>query len=179
MTESNDAAANSVKANRSGTHRKLHPFIASWSRWLHIYLSLFDLANILFFSVTGLTLNQPDCFFAERTSKQQGHMDVAWLNNNAQPPDDWDEYDFGHQVSKLQFAEYLRANHRLQGSVSHFLPFKDECELTFQSPGYAATARINRESGEYTVAVTANDLVSVFNDLHKGRHSGQCLVVVD
>ncbi len=156
----------------------MHRFIASWSRWLHIYLSLFDVAIILFFSVTGLTLNHPDWFFDKHTSEQQGQLDTTSLNNGADHPADWDENDYSHQVSKLEVAEYLRATHRLQGGVSDFLVFEDECELTFQSPGYAATARINCQSGDYTVAVTANDLVSVFNDLHKGRHSGGAWSVV-
>ena len=29
-------------------------------RWLHIYLSMFGLAAVLFFSVTGITLNHPN-----------------------------------------------------------------------------------------------------------------------
>ena len=39
-------------------------------RWLHIYLSMFSLAVVLFFSVTGITLNHPDWFFggAERAA---------------------------------------------------------------------------------------------------------------
>ena len=36
---------------------------AAFARWLHIYLSMFGLAAVLFFSVTGLTLNHPDWFF--------------------------------------------------------------------------------------------------------------------
>ena len=32
--------------------------------WLHIYVSMLGLAAVLFFSVTGLTLNHPDWFFA-------------------------------------------------------------------------------------------------------------------
>ena len=163
---------------QSGFRRKLHRFVASWSRWLHIYLSLFAFATVLFFSVTGLTLNHPDWFFDERTVEEQGQLDKAWLNVDTPAPAEWDEFDFGHQIAKLEVAEYLRSTHGLRGSVSDFLAFETDCEVTFQSPGYAATARIDRGSGEYTVAVTANDLVSVFNDLHKGRHSGGAWSIV-
>ena len=76
------------------------------------------------------------------------------------------------EISRLEVAEYLRAEHQLAGAVSDVLAFEDECELTFEGPGYAATARISRETGEYELDVTANDLVTVMNDLHKGRHSG-------
>lgn len=146
--------------------------IASWSRWLHIYLSMFGMATVLFFSVTGLTLNHPDWFFEEGTQSYSGNVNVEWLNNGNSPSANWDESDFGHAVSKLEVAEFLRAEHRLTGSVSDFLAFEDECEVTFQGPGYAATARIDRTTGEYTLDVTANDLVTIMNDLHKGRHTG-------
>ena len=36
--------------------------LATWSRWLHIYLSMFSFIIVLFFSVTGLTLNHVDWF---------------------------------------------------------------------------------------------------------------------
>lgn len=153
--------------------RRVRHLLASWSRWIHIYLSMFALAVILFFSITGLTLNHPDWFFAESTVQSTGAVEVAWLNNGNPPPPDWDEYDHSHAVSKLEIAEQLRSAHRLRGSVSDFLAFEDECELTFQGPGYAAIARISRETGDYSVDVTSNDLVTVFNDLHKGRHSGE------
>ncbi|MFY9252715.1 MAG: PepSY-associated TM helix domain-containing protein [Fuerstiella sp.] len=160
------------QARPSESRRRLNRFIAYWSRWLHIYLSLFALATILFFSITGLTLNHPDWFFDESTTEHQGQLNSSWFNIDAPAPTDWDEVDFSHRVAKLEVAEYLRATHGLRGSISDFLAFEDECEVTFQSPGYAATARIQTASGDYTLTVTTNDLVSIFNDLHKGRHSG-------
>ena len=147
-------------------------FLASISRWVHIYLSMFGLGTILFFSITGLTLNHPDWFFDETLTQQSGQLSTEWLQTAGNPPDDWDEYDYSHQIEKLAIVEYLRAEHRLQGSVSDFLAFEDQCEVTFQGPGYAATARIARETGDYTLDIAANDLITVLNDLHKGRHTG-------
>ncbi|MCA9264742.1 MAG: PepSY-associated TM helix domain-containing protein [Planctomycetales bacterium] len=147
--------------------------VASWTRWLHIYASMFGFATIFFFGVTGLTLNHPAWFFAESTVQYSGLLNQAWLNTEATPPEGWDEYDYSHLIDKLSVAEHLRAEHRLRGAVEDFLAFEDQCEVTFAGPGYAATARIIRDTGAYTVDVTANDLVSVINDLHKGRHSGK------
>lgn len=152
--------------------KQIRRAIASWSRWLHIYLSMFGMATVLFFSVTGLTLNHPDWFFDEGTQSYSGTVNVEWLNTGNPPPDDWDEYDFGHAVAKLEVAEYLRAEHRLSGSVSDFLAFEDECEVTFEGPGYAAIGHIDRTTGDYSLDVTSNDLVTIMNDLHKGRHTG-------
>lgn len=150
----------------------LYRWLAKWTRWLHIYLSLAALAAILFFSITGLTLNHPDWFFSESTRTMSGELKTAWLQLKQPPPENWDESDFGHQIDKLAIAEFLRSEHRLRGTVTDFLSFSDECEVTFEGPGYAATARIQRSSGRYELQVTSNDLVSVLNDLHKGRHTG-------
>ncbi len=166
---------NEPKAEHKGSakaHKQLRRSLASWSRWLHIYLSMFGSVAILFFSVTGLTLNHPDWFFAEQTSRTTGHLEPALLTQNNPPPPDWDESDFSHAVAKLEIAESLRAKHHLTGIVSDFLAFEDQCEVTFEGPGYAATARIVRATGDYDLDVTANDLITIMNDLHKGRHSG-------
>lgn len=164
----NDQRSKSPTHNRWAIKRQL----VRWSRLVHIYLSLFGLAAILFFSVTGLTLNHPDWFFEESITQLNGSVSTDWLNNGATPPADWDESDYSYAIDKLPIAEHLRAEHSLCGTVSDFLAFEDECEVTFQGPGYAAVARINRQTGEYTVDVAANDFVTVINDLHKGRHSG-------
>ncbi|QDU59047.1 PepSY-associated TM helix domain-containing protein [Aeoliella mucimassa] len=153
--------------------KEFRRWLAKWSRWLHIYLSMFGLAAILFFSATGITLNHPDWFFEEHLVQLEGKLPVAWLHVDGNPPNDWDGYDLSHEVDKLEVAEHLRAEHRLTGRLSDFLVFDDECEVTFEGPGYASTARISRESGEYTLDVTSNDLVTVMNDLHKGRHTGE------
>lgn len=165
-------------ADRKTASKRFRRSFAWWSRWLHIYLSMFGAATILFFSATGLTLNHPDWFFAESATQLSGSVEVAWLNLDVRPPDDWDEYDFSHQVSRLEIAEFLRSEFGLRGTVSDFLVFEDECELTFQSPGYAATARIDRPTGEFTLDVMENDLVTIMNDLHKGRHTGETWSIV-
>jgi hypothetical protein len=133
---------------------------------------MLSLGAIFFFSITGLTLNHPDWFFRETTSQKSGQMELGWLNRTATAPADWNQSDFGHEVDKLAVVEYLRSEHKLTGRISDFLSFSDECEVTFQGPGYAATARIQRKTGDYDLSITCNDLVSVLNDLHKGRHTG-------
>ena len=40
--------------------------IAKTSRWLHIYGSMASLALVLFFAVTGITLNHQDWFASQR-----------------------------------------------------------------------------------------------------------------
>lgn len=159
--------------NPSATKRRLRRTLAAWARWLHIYLSMFGLATILFFGATGLTLNHPSWFFNESTRQENGNLSQAWLDSNTAPPANWDEYDYSHAVDKLRVAEHLRAEHHLSGTVTDFLAFEDQCEVTFTGPGYAATARVDRHTGSYIVDITTNDVVSIINDLHKGRHTGR------
>lgn len=170
--------ASSSSKEKSQTTRSFHRALAKWSRWLHIYLSMISLAAILFFSVTGLTLNHPDWFFQEDTQVTEGSLEQAWLNLNNPAPADWDGNDFGHQVDKLAVAEALRLRHALTGQVADFICFEDSCEVTFQGPGYAATARINRPDGKYELTTTCNDVISIMNDLHKGRHTGTLWKIV-
>ncbi|MCA9140542.1 MAG: PepSY-associated TM helix domain-containing protein [Planctomycetales bacterium] len=171
ISEGDSEPTQPKKRSTNSRGKRINRFLASWSRWIHIYLSMVSLVAILFFSVTGITLNHPDWFFAESTAQSTGTLNAAWLNNGNGPPPDWDEPDDSYAVSKLEVAEHLRATHSLRGTVSDFLVFEDECEVTFQGPGYAAIAKLSRETGDYTLDVTSNDLVTVMNDLHKGRHT--------
>src|SRR3954451_1917577 len=70
--------------------------LAAWMRWLHIYLSMFGLAAVLFFSVTGITLNHPDWFFGEsgRRVKSEGRMDRKWLHVAAPAAPKGDDSDY-------------------------------------------------------------------------------------
>src|SRR3954471_17374715 len=81
---------------------------ASASRWLHIYLSMVSFAIVLFFSVTGLTLNHAE-FFAGKTinSKDTGKINIAWVN-----PQDT------NLIAKLNIAEYFRNKYHVKGAVS-------------------------------------------------------------
>lgn len=162
-----------MRVDRPVRRKRFRRWLASISRWLHIYLSMLGLAVILFFSATGLTLNHPEWFFAESVQRSEGRMDITLLNKDVPEPEDWDGGDFAHQIEKLEVAESLREKHSLRGRVTDFLAFEDECEVSFQGPGYSATARIDRSSGDYTVDVVTSDLVTVLNDLHKGRHTGE------
>ncbi|MFO0177418.1 MAG: PepSY-associated TM helix domain-containing protein [Planctomyces sp.] len=182
MSTSEAAANRDPEGSVSGrsSRRWIQRQLAVWSRWLHIYLSLISFGAILFFSITGLTLNHPDWFFSESTKTVEGTVPREWLHLQQPPPENRDESDYGHEVDRLAVVEFLRGEHGLSGRMTEFLSFQDECEVTFQGPGYAATARIRRDDGTYSISVISNDLVSMLNDLHKGRHTGaEWSVVID
>ncbi|MGA3241707.1 MAG: PepSY-associated TM helix domain-containing protein, partial [Bryobacteraceae bacterium] len=100
--------------------------LATLSRWLHIYLSMFSFGVLLFFAVTGLTLNHQELFSGQqRTSQYNGSLDPKWIQAGASG------------VGKLEIVEYLRKSNHITGAVSEFRVEDDQCEVTFKGPGYS------------------------------------------
>lgn len=136
---------------------------AGLARWLHLYLSVVSFVLVLFFAVTGLTLNHADWFDdATVTTELKGKVDRLWVTGTDTAT-----------VNKLAIVEYLRSTHQLKGTVSEFRVDDRECSLSFHGPGYSADAFVNRADGTYAVTETKMGLVAVLNDLHKGRDTGR------
>jgi uncharacterized protein len=133
--------------------------LATWSRWLHVYLSMASFAILFFFAVTGLTLNHTEWFAgAQRAVQSQGTADRSWL---------------GPQVAKLEIVEHLRRAHSVRGALSDFRIDETQCAVSFKGPGYTADAFIDRATGRYEFTETRMGFAAVMNDLHKGRDSGR------
>ena len=132
--------------------------LASVSRWLHVYLSMTSFAILLFFAVTGLTLNHQDWFNKQqKTVQSRGALDAGWLKGD---------------VDKLRVVEFLRGNNGLHGALDDFRIADDECSISFKGPGYEADVVLDRSSGNYDITETHAGMVAIFNDLHKGRDTG-------
>ena len=106
--------------HRTSFRRKLKIRLAALMLWLHIYVSMFGLAAILFFSVTGLTLNHPNWFFggAERVDEGEGQMDLKWLHIETPAATPGEEPDLSRQVAKLDVVEHLRKAHGIRGALA-------------------------------------------------------------
>lgn len=137
--------------------------VAKLSRWLHIYLSMVSFAIVLFFSVTGLTLNHPTWFGGDKqvVTKNKGTMNVDWVNN----PDT-------NKIAKLEIVEFLRKTYQVKGAVNEFRIDDSEVSVSLKGPAYSCDAFIDRETGKYEVSEIKMGIVAVMNDLHKGRDSG-------
>jgi len=138
-------------------------------RWLHVYLSMLGFFALVFFAVTGITLNHPDWFYAGHEARRevQGKIDLALLGVDSDAPDDAPD-----SVDKLAVVELLRDRHDLKGALSEFSVDEYQCIVVFKGPGYAADAFIDRPTGEYDLAEVRKGAVAVINDLHKGRDTG-------
>ncbi len=136
---------------------------AHLARWLHTYLSMLSFAVLLFFAVTGLTLNHAEWFDnQQRPALYHGTLNKAWVN----APDP-------SGMAKDEIVNYFRRTYRTKGALSDIHVDGDQCEILFKGPGYEADATIDRETGKYDLTVSPFSLVAVLNDLHKGRDTGK------
>jgi uncharacterized protein len=180
----NNPAQADRPAHRRSLGRTLKIRLVKLALWLHIYISMFGLAAVLFFSVTGITLNHPDWFFggAESQAQAEGQLDVKWLHVGspavANGSDTAGEPDRSKEVAKLEIVEHLRRAHAIRGALADFRVDENECTVSFKGPGYAADAFIDRESAHYNLTQTYHGFVAVINDLHKGRDTGRVWSVV-
>lgn len=133
------------------------------SRWLHIYLSMISFAIVLFFSVTGITLNHADYFQAKTTTtREKGTLKPEWVNNKDT-----------NLVAKLNIAEYFRNTFSVKGAVNDFRIDDGQVSIAYKGPGYEADAFIDRQTGAFELSQTRTGFVGFINDLHKGRDTGK------
>lgn len=167
-----EAANGRTVARRSALNRRFAALI----RWLHIYVSMLAFTIVLFFSVTGLTLNHTDWMLGGRETRTeaQGTLELRWLHGAASLPGDVTDSQGRSEtaVDKLEVVEHLRKTHDIRGALAEFTSDDQQCLVAFKGPGYAADAYIDRESGKYEIIETRHGYVAVMNDLHKGRDTG-------
>jgi uncharacterized protein len=140
--------------------RPLRLRVHSWLRWLHIYISMFTLLVVLFFALTGITLNHPDWVFggSESTVDVAGTLPAGWKQ--------------GENIDWVRVVEHLRAEHGVSGRLGDYRADETEGSLTFKGPGYSADAFFDPSTGTYEMTIVRQGAVGVLNDLHRGRDSG-------
>ncbi|SDF26944.1 PepSY-associated TM helix domain-containing protein [Terriglobus roseus] len=133
------------------------------SRWLHIYLSMVSFAVVLFFAVTGLTLNHADYFsHGEVVKNLNGSLSAKEMGPKDHP-------------DTLAIVEHIRNTDHVHGAVNteDLRVDDDQITFSFRGPGYSADTTVDRATGKYQVVETKAGFVAVINDLHKGRDSGK------
>ncbi len=161
--ESN-ARADAGKRSRV-KRRRLYATSAALFRWVHIYVSMLSFASLMFFALTGITLNHPTWLGgSEQTiTDEQGDLPARIAELVDQE---------AASVDKLPVAEWFRSELSLRGKVTQFEVDDYECMIVFKGAGYAADVFVDRELGSYMVTKTESSFVAVLNDLHKGRDTG-------
>ncbi len=144
-----------VKANgaaKRATHR--------WARWLHVYSSMLALLIVLFFGITGITLNHPTWTFGDTATRSEfsGMLRAEPVASDG-------------AVNWLGVAEEVRADYDIKGQVNDFGQSGTEATITFVNPGYAANLFFDTTDGSFELTVDQQGFLAVMNDLHKGRDS--------
>lgn len=132
-----------------------------WARNLHVYTSMVALVIVLFFGLTGITLNHPSWTFGDDTDRteQDGQLEFAAA-------------DDAGTVAFLEISEFARSELGFSGAVDSFGETAGEASIVFKKPGYSAEIAVTVSTGEYRSVVEQQGWVAVMNDLHKGRDSG-------
>ena len=128
-----------------------------WSRLVHVYSSMVALLLILFFGVTGLTLNHPEWTFGldPTTSSTAGSLpDTTEINGS---------------LDLLAISQYMREHEDVRGEVSDFGLDPTQGFISYRGPGYSADVTIDVTSHTYELKVENQGWIGVLNDLHRGK----------
>ncbi len=158
-SEDTEAASQSLRpALTRKPRRQLWRDTQRWTRWLHVYTSMLALLVVLFFGITGITVNHPEWTFGfgPTSETSTGTLPSEW-----QGPDG--------EVQFLVVSEFVRSDYGVKGDVSDFGSDTTAGFISYRGPGYGADIFFSLDSGEYELTVEQQGWVGVINDLHKGR----------
>lgn len=148
------------KWTKSAWAKKLFSFF----RWLHIYLSTATFSLLIFFSISGFTLNHTEWF---DTKGHQGIETVmvspllqSALSDQTTP-------------SVEVIIAYIKTEYGLHQPKSIDMDLElGEINLDYPIPSGYVFITLFTKSGEMEIEHQTGSLISLVNDLHKGRHSG-------
>jgi hypothetical protein len=139
-------------------------------RLVHIYSSMLVLVLLLFFAVTGITLNHPEW---------QSSLGASSATRQLQLPDElqqlsWTEDELEQAAQAKKIARWLREEQQVQGAVFNFSYDPDEqlLELEFKRPAGYSTIVIELTAGQVELSTEYAGTLALLNDLHKGRYAG-------
>jgi len=145
-----------------------------WARRLHIYVSMALLLVVLFFAISGITLNRPHLYTSDVPKIELQKLTV--------PAHFFSIENSGLTVNKIGLLDYLNSQADLSGKPSSMQMFSDieqgeilegEISLDYKGPGFNSTVFIDLVTKEAEIETTHYGVVAVLNDLHKGRNSGE------
>ncbi|MFT5759628.1 MAG: hypothetical protein ACI9LM_004395 [Alteromonadaceae bacterium] len=137
---------------------RINKSFLGFSRFIHVYVSMALLTLMIFFSVTGITLNHPKWF--DNNKADVIEVDFIVPSELLTPKSE------GYLLNFL-----LKANH-LNGNRLNIERDGGEIFITDKGPGAYLSLAIDMNSGEAFKEATDYGYWALFNDLHKGRNSG-------
>ena len=157
------------EAAARNTAKKRKAFFTKQFYLWHWVSSALCLAAMLFFAVTGITLNHAAGFSTkpdvrETTNTLPGNL-LTEITYDGQSPD-------AKAPLPPDLAKWLseKTGARLKGRPAEWSEF--EIYISLPRAGGDGWLAIDRETGEVTHEVTRRGTISFINDLHKGRNTG-------
>jgi hypothetical protein len=133
-------------------------------RMLHGYLSAFAFLALIFFSVTGLTLNHPDWLAGRRPSERVVMVKL--------PKSEVDAALKTADPGRTLAAALGRVT-PLKGRYASGEVVDGEALLRFEGPSGVSDVVLRTATGEAEIGVRSASAISVLNDLHKGKAAGK------
>ncbi|MGE9269398.1 MAG: PepSY-associated TM helix domain-containing protein [Verrucomicrobiales bacterium] len=146
---------------------------AFWTKQFYVWhwiSSALSLAGILFFAVTGITLNHAgDIPATPEVESRQIEIPARFAPSIRVEGEGGGDYEAPLPKSLAKWlGQELRTP--LRGRVAEWTEY--EIYLSLPRPGGDAWLAIDRETAEVSYELTRRGSVSYLNDLHKGRHTG-------
>lgn len=140
-----------------------------YSRALHVYFSSALCLLLIFFSVTGVTLNH------QWTLQNKDGQNIEHYSLKDELLDKWIIGTGSEWVADITSLQaYLSANHGLPHAKSVDVDHEFyEISFEYRVPAGYASAILNVETGQLSIESESGSALAILNDLHKGRHSGK------
>ncbi|NOH98684.1 PepSY-associated TM helix domain-containing protein [Vibrio sp. 99-70-13A1] len=148
--------------------------VQAWARRLHVYISMALLFVVLFFSVTGITLNRPNLFELSQPDIQHNIFEL---------PSSLFSINSGRiEADEKALHQFLQNEADVSGTPSNLDIFSEiedgeliigEVSMDFKGPGYNASVFVDILDASVEVESTDYGVIALLNDLHKGRNSGE------
>ncbi|MCL1088311.1 PepSY-associated TM helix domain-containing protein [Shewanella profunda] len=133
----------------------------SYARIIHVYVSMALLLLMLFFAVTGITLNHPNWFSGadQEPLREQVAIPSYLLPVDTQDPQ-W----------RLAAGHWLKSEWAMDIASADI--DEDEISLVSKGPGTYRSVTLDLLDAKAYVESLDYGVVAVLNDLHKGRNTG-------
>lgn len=139
----------------------------------HWISSAICLVGMLMFSVTGITLNHASQIEATPTVNRQELVTPVALNQQLQQLAQQEKSSTTHQALPNNVEQWLINQQGIRlSSESQIEWSEDEVYISLPKAGGDAWARFSLADGQFEYESTDRGVISLLNDLHKGRHTG-------
>ncbi|AXT31586.1 PepSY-associated TM helix domain-containing protein [Pseudoalteromonas tunicata] len=143
----------------SKTKFKFNKSTLTLIRAIHVYVSMALLVMMLFFAITGITLNHPTWFDAKGITKYQEDALPAYL------------FTLSADEQQQALSHYVGSSFAMDYSTAQISP--DEIQLVHKGPGSYKTLTLDLVEKQSYFEQIDYGLIAILNDLHKGRNSGK------